>query len=106
MRNFEDKCNHAEHEYVGSLKHGIDNYSNTGNEPCDIYFTDSTGGHSPEYHGCCIRYGNESHEYLSYAEAQQWQGKPVLWMIYCDWCEWRGYEAQSYEWIIRKTKHL
>ena len=104
MREYKDACEHAEHEYVGTIKQCILFDSSNVKLPVDVYFTDSTGGHEPSYHGCCLRYSDEPSNYLSYSEMHQIEKHPVLWQMYCRWCETRDYEAQSYEWL-KKSKY-
>ena len=90
-----DTCEHAPHEYAGSIQF-------YGNQSVDIYFLDKTGGHKPNYHGCCIRYGKEDYQYASYAEMHPLEAvgfkEQLVWCMYLEWCEARGYEPQTLEW--------
>ena len=91
-------CEHTDHEYVGSIKHAIV-YDSNIRLPVDIFFLDETGGHDPHYHGCCVRFSDEPSHYASYAEMHMVEGKPVLWALYLRWCEKKGYQPQTFEWI-------
>jgi len=96
-------CEHADHEYVGSIKYFIV-FGGERERPVDIFFLDETGGHEPHYHGCCIRYSNEPDEYASYAEMHHIENKPIIWELYLQWCKVKGYQPQTYEWLT-ENKH-
>ena len=98
-------CEHADHEYGGTIKHSILwPHRSTSDLVADIFFLDATGGHKPYYHGCCVRYSDEPSDYGSFAEVRIIQYKPVLWAMYLQWCENHGYKPQSNEWITQNTK--
>ena len=98
-------CEHADHEYVGTIKHAIvyGAYGEKHELLVDVFFLDTTGGHDPHYHGCCIRYSNEPEDYASYAEVRMIEDTAVLWPLYLQWCKLRGYKPQSYNWIVQNS---
>ena len=95
-------CEHADHEYVGTIKHSIVFDSNI-RLVVDVFFLDKTGGHDPHYHGCCVRFSDEPSHYASYAEVRMIENKPVLWAMYLQWCDTHGYKPQSYDWIVQNS---
>tara|TARA_A100001201_G_C3945267_1_gene157846 strand:- start:39 stop:350 length:312 start_codon:yes stop_codon:yes gene_type:complete len=92
-----DCCEHNKHEYAGS----IENYDRSPGSPVDVYFLDSSAGHSEKCHGYCIRFGDDGCEYLSMPDMRGVkEHKPQVWELYLKWCDKLGYEPQTYEYYL------